>query len=73
MVQTSHQELTRGSLQKDDFSLSRCSNNRKFLYVLCEALEEHSNQLHPTSVQEISSNESKMLKWKYNTDFYCAA
>lgn len=50
MVQTSHQELTRGSLQKDDFSLSRYSNNRKFLYILCEAVEEHSNQLHPTSV-----------------------
>ena len=67
MVQTSQHEVTLGSLEKDDFSLLRYSNN-KFLYVLSEAIVWHSDQLYAPSLKK-STNESKILMWKYNTDF----
>lgn len=65
---TSQHEDKLGSLQKDDFSLLRYSNNKKFLYILSEAIVWHGDQLHPTSLTK-NTNESKMLMWKYNTDF----
>lgn len=66
---TSQHEVKLGTLQKDVFSLLRQnSNNQKFLYILSEVIVWHCDQLYPTTLTK-STNESKMLMWKYNTDF----
>jgi len=67
-MQTSQHEVTLGRLQKDDFSLLRYFNNKKFVDIFSEVIVQHSEQLYATLLTK-STNESKMLMWKYHTDF----